>query len=118
MKTALGIRPQTILAPQRQTSLADQFLAQLDDALVQVDPIIQGEVKWLANVGLVVEAERLLIDYLLTDHPRYEIVAEERFTSVRHKLDSFAMALWMCRVTDWNVFGAFAGCMTWVFMGS
>jgi len=118
MKTALRIRPYHFPTFKARPEIVDPFVAELDSALSQVDPKVGGEVRWLANVGLIVEAERLLIDYLLADHQAYEVVAEQQSLARRHKLDSLLFCVWMCRIVDWNTIGTFAGCMSWVMMGS
>lgn len=116
MRTALRLRPIQASVKQEPPKV-DPFLANLNEALAQVDPRVCVEIRWLANLGLVVEAERLLIDYLVSDNRSYEVLAEREAQAKAHRMDSLAFSLWMCRIVDCNVLGTFAACMGWVFLG-
>jgi hypothetical protein len=116
MKTALKFRVSLPPAVKPVAKPADPFLSQLNEALSQVDPRVCVEVRWLANLGLVVEAERLLIDYLVSDNRSYEIQAERESIAQAFRADNIIMCLWICRIVDINVWGTFAACMGWVCM--
>jgi len=118
MRTAQSAQPVFSYTVKPAQPKVDGFHALLDDALEQVDHRVCVEVRWLANLGLAVEAERLLIDYLVSDTRRFEVEAEREVLTAKNRIDNLLFAVWICRIVDFNVLGTFAGCMAWVMMGS